>query len=60
MTGLGYLVAAGLLASPIIVYFMTKSFVAAALMIFAAAVSSHAYKFSRDLYKESRPYFADY
>lgn len=60
MVGLGYLLAAGLLLSPIIVYFMTKNYIAAGLMIFAAAISSNVYKFSKDLYKESRPYFADY
>ena len=60
MVGFGYLVAAGLLTSPIIVYFMTKNYIAAGLMIFATAVSSHVYKFSKDLYRDSRPYFADY
>lgn len=56
----GYLIAAGMLLSPLIVYLMTKNYAAAAMMVFIAAGSSHVFKYSKALFKESRPYFANY
>lgn len=57
---IGYGLALVMFLAPIITWIITENSGRSIVMVFVTLVSSHVFRFARDLHKEVKPYFADY